>query len=178
MSERLKLRAVDADDLAILGACLQDALVPVRDMCFLADERRFVMVANRFRWEKLRAPDDDAPQDGAPPKPPAEEAETYERVHCGITFEHVKRVKSMGFAPGVAADQGRLLEVLTIIVEGNEAEGQALTNEVTVVFSGNTAVKLEVDAIEAFVQDVGEPWPTMWRPRHPVEDEPDQEGGA
>ncbi len=80
----------------------------------------------------------------------------------------------MGFAPAAAADQGRLLEVLTITVEGDQSEGKALT----LVFSGHTAVRLEVDAIEAFIQDLGEPWPTMWRPHHPVDDEPDQDGGA
>ncbi len=46
------------------------------------------------------------------------------------------------------------------------------------VFSGNTAVKLEVNAVEVFVQDLGEPWPTMWRPHHPVENEPDQGDGT
>ncbi|MCZ6884976.1 MAG: DUF2948 family protein [Alphaproteobacteria bacterium] len=172
MSERLQLRAVDADDLSILGAYLQDALVPVSDMCFLSAENRFVLVANRFRWEKLEAPDGDASQDRASAKPAGEPGETYERVHCGITFEHVKRVKSLGFAPGAAVDQGRLLEVLTIINEDND-----VANEITMVFSGNTAVKLEVDAVEVFVQDLGEPWPTMWRPHHPVEEGPDQEEG-
>ena len=28
----LKLRAEDAEDLAVISACLQDALVPVRDL--------------------------------------------------------------------------------------------------------------------------------------------------
>ena len=169
MDERLKLRAADGDDLAIVGAYLQDALVPVADMCFLSDENRFVLVANRFRWEKLEVRDGDASQERASAKPAGEPGETYERVHCGITFEHVKRVKSLGFAPGAAADRGRLLEVLTIVVEDNDA-----ANEITMVFSGNTAIKLEVDAVEVFVQDLGEPWPTMWRPHHPVEEGPDQ----
>jgi hypothetical protein len=69
----------------------------------------------------------------------------------------------MGFTPGAAADRGRLLEVLTIIVEGNE---------LTMVFSQDAAVRLDVDTVEVFVQDMGEPWPTLWRPHHPVEDEP------
>ncbi|MEE8562657.1 MAG: DUF2948 family protein, partial [Alphaproteobacteria bacterium] len=55
MSTPLKLRAVDAEDFAVLGACLQDALVPVQDMRFLGEENRFVMVANRFCWENLAA---------------------------------------------------------------------------------------------------------------------------
>ena len=156
MNTPLKLRAVDADDLAVLGACLQDALVPVQDMRFLDADNRFVMVANRFCWEKLAAEEGDGPN-------------SYERVHCGITFEHVNRVEARGFTPGAAADQGRLLEVLTIMAEGSV---------LTMVFSGGAAVRLEVGEVEAFVQDMGEPWPTMWRPHHPVEDELDRDGGT
>ena len=48
----LKLRAHDAEDLAALAACLQDALVPLADVVYLKAEKRFVMVANRFMWER------------------------------------------------------------------------------------------------------------------------------
>ena len=47
----LKLRAEDADDLAVISACLQDALVAVRDLAFVPQDRAFLMAANRFRWE-------------------------------------------------------------------------------------------------------------------------------
>jgi hypothetical protein len=178
MSTPLKLRAVDADDLAVLGACLQDALVAVQDMRFLGAENRFVMVANRFCWEKLGpgarlAPEEGARAESAEEGARAESAEEesgagpYERVHCGITFEHVTSVKARGFTPGAAADQGRLFEVLTILAEDGL---------LTLVFSGGAAVRLEVGAVEAFVQDMGEPWPTLWRPHHPVDDELDRDG--
>ncbi len=164
MSTPLKLRAVDEDDLAVLGTCLQDALVPVHDMCFLAGERRFVMVANRFRWEGLK------PAAGGGEAPEAKAADApegpYERVHCGITFEHVARVQTRGFTPGSERDAGRLLEVLTILPE----EGA-----LTLVFAGGAAVRLEVERIEVFVEDVDEPWPTLWRPQHPVEDGPTED---
>ena len=163
MSEPLKLRAVDADDLAVIGACLQDALVPVQDMCFLPDERRFVLVANRFRWENLSGSAPDRPAEGASTPNAGQSSGVYERVHCGVTFEHVNRVQTLGFTAGAADDQGRLLEILAIMAEDNE---------LTLVFSGNAALRMEVDGIDAYVQDMGEPWPTVWRPRHPVADDP------
>ena len=43
---RLRLRAADGDDIPVLSACLQDAVVPVADMAYLPSEARFVMVAN------------------------------------------------------------------------------------------------------------------------------------
>jgi len=36
----LRLRAVDAEDLAVISACLQDALVSVRDLAYDRDARR------------------------------------------------------------------------------------------------------------------------------------------
>ncbi|HSR55240.1 MAG TPA: DUF2948 family protein [Alphaproteobacteria bacterium] len=168
MSTPLKLRAVDEDDLAVLGAFLQDALVPVQDMCFLEDERRFVIVANRFCWENLQPAADGGEEGEAEPQAEAS-APAYERVHCGITIEHVNRVQARGFTPGSEADKGRLLEMLTIMPEDGA---------LTLHFSGGAAVRIEADRIEAFVQDLGDPWPTLWRPRHPIEDGVDQEGGT
>ena len=99
----LKLRAHDAEDLAVVSSLLQDAIVPAKEMTFLAAERRFVMVANRFMWE--RQPDSPL----SPPNVPGAEAKArgedvsfneianaplYERVHCGVTFDKVKAVKA------------------------------------------------------------------------------------
>jgi hypothetical protein len=157
MSAPLKLRAIDDDDLAVLSACLQDALVPVHDMRYLADENRFVLVANRFCWEKLPATSLD-PAAGKDPSGP------FERVHCGISIENVKRVRARGFTPGDPADAEKLFEVLTMMADDG---GSGLT----LVFAGGPAVHLEVDGIEIIAQDVGEPWPTLWRPHHPFDDD-------
>src|SRR5579863_10452389 len=43
----LRLRAEDAEDLAVISACLQDALVAVRDLAYDRDARVFVLVVNR-----------------------------------------------------------------------------------------------------------------------------------
>src|SRR3546814_13804416 len=44
----LKLRAHDPADMDVVAALLQDALVPLGDMTYIAKEKPFVMVANRF----------------------------------------------------------------------------------------------------------------------------------
>ncbi|MBV5335567.1 DUF2948 family protein, partial [bacterium] len=51
MNKPIKLRAEDEEDLAVISACLQDAILPVAEMCFERAARRFVLVANRFKWE-------------------------------------------------------------------------------------------------------------------------------
>src|SRR6266446_2156470 len=78
---KLKLRAEDAEDLAIISAFLQDALVPVAEMVFLPDERRFVLVVNRFMWER----------------PPLDKKGHCERTLTGIAVDGVTAVQVRGF---------------------------------------------------------------------------------
>src|SRR5260370_39766912 len=51
MADPLKLRGEDEDDLAVISAVLQDALVAVGEMAYFPKEARFGLGANRFRWE-------------------------------------------------------------------------------------------------------------------------------
>jgi hypothetical protein len=143
----LRLLARDTDDIKVLAACLQDAVVLVREMRFLPGERRFVMVANRFRWE-------DAGRERT-----AEGTPVYERVHCGVCFENVTAVRQRGL------DQtrpGQIAALLTI---------EAGEGAVELTFSGSATVRLEVDRLLCHVRDINEPWPTQWRPAHPLDDE-------
>ena len=50
-AKRSRLSARSVEDLAVVAALLQDAIVPVGDMAYLADEKSFVLALNRFRWE-------------------------------------------------------------------------------------------------------------------------------
>ncbi len=45
--EPLRLRAEAAADYDVISACLQDALMPLSEMAYLAEEKRFVAV---FKW--------------------------------------------------------------------------------------------------------------------------------
>lgn len=175
-SAGLKLRARDAADLAIIAACLQDALVRPRDMTYLAEEKRFVLVANRFRWEVAaeRVADWPTSMPAAAARPAAEdgdaefadsdirEGETqgpvYQRVHCGICFDRVRGVKLRGFTPAKGPE---FLELLTI---------QAQEGTILLMFAGNATVRLEIEAVRCHFEDLGEAWPTAWRPEHMEDD--------
>lgn len=142
----LKLRGEDAEDLQVIAACLQDAIVTVSDMAFLPAEHRFVALLNRFRWEACgELPDKSAG------------GERPERVHSLLRFERVLAAQTKGLD---RHRRGRLLELLTVRAE-------ELT--VDLVFAEGVSVRLAVEAIRCFVDDVGEGWPTLWRPRHPAD---------
>ena len=157
MSDRLKLCARDSEDFDTVAAILQDALIPQTDMRYLPNERRFVVVANRFRWENCPGADE------APANPPVGAADDepcarYERVNCGLWFDGVCSVRRLQLDP---RDRGRILELLTFRCE---------PEAIVMLFAGGAALRLEGPTISCHIEDLGEPWPTLWRPRHPIDE--------
>jgi hypothetical protein len=169
VSAPLKLRAEDEEDYGVVAACLQDALVPVGEMQYLADEKAFVLVANRFRWENCSEAFDSPPaQPQEAPQPEVPDAmfvacQAYERVNCALRIDGVAQVKRRGFDP---KDRARVLEILHIgMIPAGAAQAA-----VELLFAGDAAIRLEGGALICRLQDMGEPWPTLWRPRHVPED--------
>jgi Protein of unknown function (DUF2948) len=143
MADPLKLRAEDGEDLAVVSAVLQDALVAVGEMAWLPEEKRFVLVANRFLWEPP----------GTGPR------QDFQRRLSGLRVDEVISVQRRGFTP---RNTEQLLVLLAIRCE----PGRLFLD-----FAGGSSIRLEVGRVLCHLDDLGEPWPTQWRPRHPVEDE-------
>ncbi|MDX1402025.1 MAG: DUF2948 family protein [Kiloniellales bacterium] len=150
----VKLRAHDSEDLVVIASLLQDALVPVVDMRFLAKEKRFVLVANRFDWSVADAKAGKPAPAGDAAFEDAEEEPPFRRINCGLCFDRVRNVKSRGLNPD---DREQILNLLTITGDDRS---------VTLYFSGGAAVRLGVSAIRCHLEDLGEAWPTRWRPEH------------
>ncbi len=141
----LRLRAEDAEDLAVISACLQDALVAVRDLAYDREGRTFVLVANRFRWEGGGTA----------------AALRFERTLCGVAFEAVEGVAYRGFR---RSEEDRILSLLAIR-PAQAGAGTAIDLE----FAGGATIRLAAAAISCRARDFGEPWPTAWQPGHPDE---------
>ena len=146
MSEPLKLRARDADDLQVLSACLQDAILPIGDMTWERPARRFIMVANRFCWERVDDRD-----------------EAFDRINCGVVFDAVNAVKLRRID---RQDRGLMLSLLAITLEPQPG-GVALT----LMCADNRDIRLEAERIAIQLEDFDGPWPTTNRPTH-ILDEP------
>lgn len=138
----LKLIALDAEDLAVLSAHLQDAVLRSTDMAYLKAEKRFASLANRFDWEA-------SVSSGDPPV----------RRRCGIRFERVFGAKVNGFTPG---GPDAVLSLLSITFDETEAPA----GNVTLTFSGGAAIQLQVECIEAELKDLGAAWEANSRPHH------------
>jgi hypothetical protein len=147
----LRLRAEDAEDLAVLSACLQDALVSVRDLAYDRDGGTFMLAANRFRWEGR-------PETMAP----------FERTLCGVTFETVVGIAYRGFQ---RREEERILSLLTIKpLAGDRQSKSGVT--IDLEFAGGATIRLSATAIRCRARDFGEPWPTPWQPGHDLDNQP------
>ena len=140
----LRLRAEDAEDLAVISACVQDALVSVRDLAYDREARTFVLVANRFRWEAAKGDS---------------QARHFERTLCAIAFAEVENVVYRGFQ---RSEEDRILCLLA--VRHADTEGGAT---IDLDFSGRATIRLTAAAIRCRARDLGEPWPTAFHPDHP-----------
>jgi hypothetical protein len=141
----VKLAATDPEDIAVLSALLQDAVIPISEMIYLVAESRFAMVANRFRWEDALAE--------------KVKGRIYERVRCGVTFDRVTAVRRRNFDQ---AQRGQMFDLLAL---------EATNEYVDLVFAGSAVIRLELERILCHVEDFGEPWPTQWRPEHDLDSE-------
>ncbi|MFQ5533726.1 MAG: DUF2948 family protein [Sphingomonadales bacterium] len=139
----LRLKAETAEDLSVISACLQDAVTVVADLAYVPSRRSFAAIFSRFRWEA--------------------EAHDHrqQRIIAGLHFDNVLEVQSQNFPQ---SEEKHILDLLTIGCE--EHDDAAAT--ITLVFADGAAIKLKVECIEAYLRDVGEPWPTPRMPKHPV----------
>ncbi|MBY0423506.1 MAG: DUF2948 family protein, partial [Parvularculaceae bacterium] len=133
----LRLVAGDADDLAVLSACLQDAIVKVGDCAYIPKQRRFAFVANRFVWEcaadRVRGP--------------------FARVRVGAHFDDVISVRQQS----IRADaKDAVLELLALRFDPGPDGGGAVTLD----FAGGGAIRLDVESVNAQMADLTAPWST------------------
>jgi hypothetical protein len=157
----LKLIALDAEDLAVLSVHLQDAILSVGDMTFLPKERRFALVANRFDWEKAIQAEAMADAD-APAGAAMAAAGPCLRRRAGLRFERVLAARVRGI--DLKKKQGTL-NLLALKFE----ERDAPSGTVTFLFSGGGEVQLDVECMEAGLQDLGPAWDAKGTPCHDVE---------
>lgn len=147
--DRLRLLAVDSDDLAIVSAHCQDAVVKLKDCRYRAAERQFVVEMNRFVWETA---------EGVSRFRLFRKAE-YERRRSVLHFDQVTGVKHSGLN---VTNGDQVLVLLAIRFIENDLPSGA----VELVFAGGSAIRLEVEVIEAQLADVGGAWSTDARPDH------------
>src|SRR5262245_215203 len=143
MKKNLKLVALDKDDLDVVSTHLQDAVLKVGDVIWQPAERRLVLALNRFDWG--------CTCDGSP---------DLRRCRSALRFERVGCFKARNVRP---SDKDAILNLLAVEFAENDAPGGV----VILTFSGDAAMRLEVECLECELADLGPVWNARTRPQHP-----------
>ena len=135
----LRLRAQSRDDLVVISALLQNALLWRRDLHYDHDAWQVVAIFNRFRHEDAAS---------SPP---------YWRTHTVLRLDAVTRVRRTTALPAL----GRVMvqEVLTLTADPGDDAPQTLT-----LTCAGGAIAFEILALDLLLHDLGAPWTTPWRP--------------
>jgi hypothetical protein len=131
VTDRLKLIALDAEDLAVISAHVQDARVQTSDIIWRQREKRLVVGMNRLDWEQTLA-GETAPR----------------RLIAALRFDRVLSCKSRNINPG---GPEAVLELLGIEFHPTEAPG----GSAVLLFSGGEALRLDVECLECELSDLG-----------------------
>ena len=138
----LKFVALDAEDLAVVSAHLQDAVINASEVLWRPGEQRLVVALNRFDWEAAQT---DKPE--------------YRRRRAALRFERVRSCKCRDLSP---AHPDEVLNLLAVEFTETDAPGGV----VTLTFSGGPALRLEVECLEAELADLGPTWTAAGCPAH------------
>jgi hypothetical protein len=131
VTAQLKLIALDADDLAVISAHVQDAKVQPADIIWRQAEKRLVVGMSRLDWEQTLA-GETAPR----------------RLVAALRFDRVLSCKSRNIDLE-ALDAA--MELLGIEFHPGEAPG----GSAVLLFSQGGAVRLDVECLECELTDLG-----------------------
>ncbi|WP_375598335.1 DUF2948 family protein [Devosia sp. Naph2] len=140
----LKLIALDTEDLEVVSAHAQDAVVRVADMGFARRDRRFALLMNRFAWES------DEPRGKGM------------RKRAALDFSGVTHAAYAGFDP---ASPDGVLNLLAVSFEVTDAP----SGIVELRFAGGGTVRLTVEFLEARLTDLGAAWAASAKPAHAID---------
>ena len=141
--KNLKLIARTVEDLRVVSAHLQDAIVNITDIANLKKNKILLLQLNRFMWEDI--------EKGLLRK--------NKRIRTILKFENVIKVKSRNIN---LARKDKFLDFLTI--ETNQMTDN--NYEMKILFAGDSILKVTAEVIEVTLDDQGEAWDTKNKPKH------------
>lgn len=144
----LALRAESPEDLTVIAALVQDAVLPITEIAWDAKARKLAFLINRFRWE-------DRTKAEAQHRP-------FERTRTLLVISDVTGVASQGID---RKDRDTILSILSLSWEpGTDGAGRVI-----VTLAGDGAIAATVECLDVDLRDVTRPYraPSGKAPHHP-----------
>ena len=144
----LHLKALDAEELLVISALVQDAVLAGGDMKWEPKARRLTFLVNRFRWEDQQAA--------------SVRGRGFERVRALVVISDVASVASQGFD---REDRDVVLSILSV----GWVPGEDGTGRIEILLAGDGAISAEVECLDVTLKDVTRPYtaPSGKKPQHP-----------
>ena len=130
---KMKLNAIDTEELKIIATVLQDGLIEVNDVKYLPSIRTFIVMITRFMWEEKIV------------------NKTNNRTKAVLVFEDVLAVHSRNIDQ---MNKTKVLELLTFNFYNNKSKNI----EIELLFNNDATIKLETEVVQAKLEDQGESW--------------------
>ena len=137
--KKLKLKFLDKDEIKIFSTLCQDGIFSIEEIIFNQTDKIVVATFSRFCWEFIKK---------------INKKETFYRVVCGIRICNVNKIN---YVNKDKINSSKFINLLS--VDYNE-------NELILNFSSDITIKLLVEKIEIFLDDLDMPWPTGKKPMH------------
>ena len=137
--KKLKIKFLDKDEIKIFSTLCQDGIFSIDEIIYNRSNKILIATFSRFCWEFLGKKIKD---------------ETFYRVVSGIRICNVNKINYLN------KDKIGSSKFINLLSVDNDK------NEITLNFSLDVTIKLFIEKIEIYLDDLDMPWPTGKKPMH------------
>ena len=137
--KKLKIKFFDKDEIKIFSTLCQDGIFSIDEIIYNKSEKILIATFSRFCWEILGKKIKD---------------ETFYRVVSGIRICNVNKIT---YTNKDKINSSKFINLLSVDHD---------KNEITLNFSLDVTIKLFIEKIEIYLDDLDMPWPTGKKPMH------------
>ena len=137
--KKLKLKFLNKDEIKIFSTLCQDGIFSIDEIIYNKSDKILIATFSRFCWEFVGKKIKD---------------ETFYRVVSGIRICNVNKIT---YTNKDKINSSKFINLLSV---DNDK------NEITLNFSLDVTIKLFIEKIEIYLDDLDMPWPTGKKPMH------------
>ena len=137
--KKLKIKFLDKDEIKIFSTLCQDAIFSIDEIIYNKSDKILIATFSRFCWEFVEKKIKD---------------KTFYRVVSGIRICNVNKITYTN------KDKINASKFINLLSVDNDK------NEITLNFSLDVTIKLFIEKIEIYLDDLDMPWPTGKKPIH------------
>ena len=137
--KKLKIKFLDKDEIKIFSTLCQDGIFSIDEIIYNKSDKVLIATFSRFCWELVEKKIKD---------------KTFYRVVSGIRICNVNKIN---YVNKDKIDSSKFINLLSV---------ENFKNEIILNFSLDIKIKLLIEKIEIYLDDLDMPWPTGKKPMH------------